>query len=150
MEHDIASLLARGLLGGFFVLARFRFFYDPSKSPNCWCNGTRRESLTHKMAYCGLKNRPQAWAWFTASAEVLGGLALIAGLFTYAAAIGILLLLLVATHCTARTKVAEQNPVDKLDCVACYLWRVEGLYIGLAVLILLLGPGAYSLDAWLK
>jgi hypothetical protein len=38
------------------------------------------------------------------------------------------------------------GPVDKADVVCAYLWRVEGLYIGLAVMILLAGPGKYSLD----
>jgi uncharacterized membrane protein YphA (DoxX/SURF4 family) len=68
------------------------------------------------------------------------------GLFTIPAALVLLVILLVATRCTAYQKVMEQNPVDRIDCVACYLWRVEGLYIGLAIIILLAGPGAYSID----
>jgi uncharacterized membrane protein YphA (DoxX/SURF4 family) len=148
---DVAALLARLLLGFFFLLARFRFFFDPAAAPgDRWFCAWRHESLIHKMAYCGLKKKPVIWAWITALVEVLAGMALIVGLLTPLAALGLLVLLLVATRCTARQKVMEQKPVDKVDCVACYLWRVEGLYIGLAILILLLGPGAYSLDAWLS
>lgn len=147
---DFAALALRWMLGGFFVLARFRFFYDPSKTQGLrFLNPERFASLTHKMCYCGLKQKPGAWAWVTALVEVSAGAALIVGLLTHLAAFGLLVLLLVATRCTWRSKVYEQNPVDRLDCVSCYLWRVEGLYIGLALVILLLGPGALSLDAWL-
>jgi hypothetical protein len=45
--------------------------------------------------------------------------------------------------------VMEQNPVDQVDCVSCYMWRVEGCYIASTLGILLEGPGAYSLDALL-
>lgn len=88
----------------------------------------------------------RGWAWVAALVEVLAGVAVVIGLLTLPAAFGLLVTLLVATICTAYDKVMEQNPVDKLDCVACYLWRVEGLYIGLAIIILLAGPGAYSID----
>lgn len=142
---DAALFVARLLLGLFFVLARFRFFYDPSR-PDCWLNGNRCESLTRKMQYCGLHRWPKVWAWTAAVVEVFAGAAVVVGLLTVPAAFGLLVTLLLATRCTARDKVMEQNPVDKLDCVACYLWRVEGLYIGLALIILLAGPGAYSID----
>lgn len=146
-HSDFVLFTNRLLLGAFFVLARFRFFYDPSKDTGTrWFNVARRCSLTHKMAYCGLKNRPAMWAWVAAFVEVLAGTGVILGLLTIPSALGLLVLLLVATRCTAKTKVMEQNPVDKLDCVACYLWRVEGLYIGLALTVLIGGPGKYSLD----
>lgn len=147
---DTAALLARLTLGLFFVLARFRSFYDPSKPEGCRVfNADRFGSLRRKLCVCGFKNGLTFWTWTTALVEVGGGLALIAGLLTTVAAFGLLVLTLRATMCTAWAKIAEQNPVDRLDCVACYLWRVEGVYIALAGFIILLGPGAYSLDAWL-
>jgi uncharacterized membrane protein YphA (DoxX/SURF4 family) len=89
------------------------------------------------------------WTWVTAIVEVGGGLALIVGLLTTIAASGLLILTLRATMCTAWAKIREQNPVDSIDCVACYLWRVEGIYIALSALIVLMGPGEFSLDALL-
>lgn len=147
---DVVQLIVRILLGVFFVLARFRFFYDPSKPVGeRWGNRQRHESLTNKMVHCGLRNKPFAWACFVAIVEVLAGLGVLFGLLTWISALGLLIITLVGTRCTARQKVFEQNPVDCVDICSAYLWRVEGLYIGFALLILLGGPGAYSLDALL-
>lgn len=146
--HDAVAFLLRLVLGGFYVLARFRFFWDPSRSPSI-CNPQRHESLIRKMQHCGWCSMPYFWACFVAGAEVLGGAALVLGFLTVPAAIGLLLVTTVATYCTARDKVMEQHPVDLVDCVSCYLWRVEGLYIALALGIILLGPGKWSVDYWL-
>lgn len=147
---DVASLIARLTLGSFFVLARFRSFYDPSKPEGCRVfNGDRFSSLQRKLCVCGFTHKLAFWTWVTAVVEVAGGLGLILGLLTTLSAFGLLVLTLRATMCTAWAKISEQNPVDSLDCIACYLWRVEGIYIALAALILLLGPGAYSLDSLL-
>lgn len=166
---DAAMLVARIALGLFFVLARFRFFYDPAggarlpwitanKLPGLtqdqqiaynwrkWFNPRRAHSLTTKLMYCGCTIKPSLQAWIAAAVEVLAGIGLIVGLLTVPSALALLVVLLVATRCTAKEKVCEQNPCDKLDVVCAYLWRVEGLYIALAVIILLGGPGAYSLD----
>lgn len=144
---DAALLITRLLLGVFFVLARFRFFWDPSKPAGYrWCNIDRQFSFVKKLHYCGCAKRPTVWAWTAAVAEVLAGLGLIVGLLTWVSALGLLIVLLVASRCTWRQKVYEQHPVDSADVVCAYLWRVEGLYIGLAIMIILAGPGKYSLD----
>lgn len=145
---DAALLVSRLLLGVFFILARFRFFYDPSAMLGWrWCNPARQSSFTRKMHHCGCSDeRSRLWAWTAAVIEVAAGAGLVLGLLTWLSALGLLVVLLVATRCTWRQKVYEQHPVDKADVVCAYLWRVEGLYIGLAVMILLAGPGKYSLD----
>lgn len=156
---DAALLIARLLLGVFFVLARFRFFYDPAGGANLprlampnhienrkLLNPRRARSLTTKLVYCGCTAYPSLQAWIAAAVEVLAGIGLIVGLLAVPSALALLIVLLVATRCTAKDKVCEQNPCDKLDVVCAYLWRVEGLYIGLAAIILLAGPGAYSID----
>ncbi len=145
---DAASLLARIALGGFYVLARFRSFYDPSKPAGCRAfNRSRFNSLRSKLCRCGFTHHLDAWTWLAASVEVFGGLAIVIGFLTPVAAVALLLLTVRATICTAWQKVSEQNPVDRLDCVSCYLWRVEGLYIALATIVLLIGPGSYSVDS---
>lgn len=151
-----ALFLNRVTLGLFYVLARFRFFYDPSKPTHYvnhggdfvryrWLNEERHASLTKKMTHCGFKRAPRAWAWAAALIEVGGGLMLIAGLFAPFAAFGLFILTLFATRCTWRQKVYEQNPVDCIDVCSCYLWRVEGLYIIMALIVILGGPGALAL-----
>lgn len=146
MNFDIAALVIRLTLGLFFVLARFRFFFDPSRADH-WLNTARYEHLKGKCIECGLRPAHAGfWAYFTATVEVCAGLGLIFGLLTYASALGLIAITIRGTICTARAKVLAQEPVDKLDCVSCYLWRVEGIYIILGLLVWLIGPGAYSLD----
>ena len=148
---DIALFLNRVVLGAFFVLARFRFFWDPSKPHGSrWLNADRHSSLTHKMEYCGLKNKPYAWAWVVAIIEVGAGIWLILGFATAFAGLGLFLLTLRATFCTAKQKVFEQKPVDTVDICACYLWRVEGLYILAAFICVIAGPGAFALSSVLS
>lgn len=143
---DIVMLAQRCTLGGFFLLARFRWLYDPSRPEDPWLNDARHKHLTWKMCHCHYGSNPYL-SGTVAVLELLTGAALVVGLLTQLASLGLLAILAFATACTAREKVMEQSPVDAIDVVSCYLWRVEGLYILLAASILLMGPGAYSLDA---
>lgn len=143
-EPDIVLFLARLIVGVFFVLARFRWFYDPTRTP-AWFNPERRKHLVWKLCACGYGTHPILAAG-VALVEVTAGLGLIVGLLVQPAAAALFATLLFATLCTAREKVLEQNPVDKVDCVSCYLWRVEGPYLLLCLGLALVGGGYYSLD----
>ena len=146
-NQDAALLVLRLCLGLFFVLARFRWAFDPSRPEDPWFNQLRREHLSWKLCTCGYSKR-LVLSCFVACVEISAGIGVVMGLLTVLSAFGLLSILLPATFCTAKTKVLEQHPVDAVDCVSCYLWRVEGVYIAIAVCVMLLGPGAYSLDAW--
>jgi uncharacterized membrane protein YphA (DoxX/SURF4 family) len=165
---DFALFVNRVTLGLFFVLARFRFFYDPQRGgnltaaplPGGWTgehdynervffNPRRLANLTRKMCHCGWRKGAAFWAWFAAIVEVGAGLFLILGLLSALSALGLFAVTAAATVCTAREKVAKQHPVDKVDCVACYLWCAEPLYIVMALVTLAAGPGAWSLDSLL-
>ena len=151
MSTALALLLLRSTLGAFYVLARFRFFYDPSMpTGRRLLNRARHASLARKMCHCGLTAEPYLWAWLVAVIEVGAGLFLLAGYQTRLAAFGLLVLTCIATYCTAREKVAKQHPCDRLDWYACYLWCAEPLYIVLAVCVLLLGAGDWSADTLLS
>lgn len=141
---SLASLLLRLILGTFFVLARFRWVYDPSRTPSLM-NPLRHKHFRERLCTCGYGTHPLLCG-FVASVEIAAGFAVILGLVTMPALCGLLCVLLFATWCTAREKVCAQNPVDQVDCISCYLWRVEGVYITVAVSLLCLGPGTWSLD----
>lgn len=149
MIEAIALFLARFVLGFFFVSYRFRWFYDPTPQDGvAICSPYRHLNLRRKLCQCGWGMHP--WlAAFVAIAEVAAGLAVIFGVLTSYAALGLLLILLVATLCTAREKTLRQNPVDGIDVVNCYLWNPEPVYIVLAVVVMALGPGMFSIDALL-
>jgi uncharacterized membrane protein YphA (DoxX/SURF4 family) len=156
---DLNLLAFRLLVGFFFVLYRFRWVYDPalpgaaihwSRSRTYyaptqrWFNEHRHRKLEQKLMQCGYA--PQL-AGPVAIVELLAGLALIVGLLSQLAALGLFIILIAATIKTAKEKVALQKPVDLIDHISCYLWLSEPLYIALCFAILTMGPGAYSLDA---
>lgn len=142
----LALLLAHFVLGFFFVSYRFRWFYDPSppQGGNI-CNIHRHLNLRRKLCACGWGISP-AMGIFVALSETLAGLGAMFGLFTSLSAIGLLIILLVATACTAKEKTLRQNPVDRIDVVNCYLWNPEPVYIVLAVIVASFGGGPFSLD----
>lgn len=144
---DVAELLLRGTLGWFFFLARFRWVYDPERIPH-WFNPDRRHHLEWKLCACGYGRHPLL-SGFVALVEISAGVAVVIGFLTPLALLGLLCVLCFATYCTGKQKVLEQQPVDRVDCVSCYLWRVEGVYIAIAIALLLLGAGRFSLDAYM-
>lgn len=146
LSADLASLVLREILGVFFILARFRWFYDPAKEKGTrWFNVIRRKSLRDKLNHCG--HGDTAWLpAFVATVECLAALGVIAGLLTGLSALGLLIICVIGTKCTWRDKTMRQNPVDKIDIWSCYLWTPEPVYVSVALALFLLGPGVYSLD----
>jgi uncharacterized membrane protein YphA (DoxX/SURF4 family) len=144
---DIALLIVRVLLGSFFVLARFRWFYDPSR-PEHFLNHARHTHLSEKLQTCGFGNHP-AVAALVAAIEVGAGLFLIVGLFTSLAALGLIAILLGAVACSTKAKTMKQDPVDGIQVAEDVLWTVEPLYLLIAGALLVAGGGAYSLDGYL-
>lgn len=152
MLGAIALFLARFTLGFFFVSYRFRWVFDPTPPDEFedqkWCNPYRHWRLRQKLHECGWSMSP--WlAGTVAVGELLAGLGLMFGLLTTASALGLLLILLVATACTAREKTLRQKPIDVIDTVNCYFWNPEPVYIVLAIVVAVFGPGWFSLDHWL-
>jgi len=67
--HSASLLAVRLALGGFYVLARFRFFYDPSKPMGArLLNPDRYEHLKWKMEFC---HYPRVIGPYVAAVEVL-------------------------------------------------------------------------------
>lgn len=143
---SLALFLARFVLGFFFVSYRFRWFFDVTPQDGVEiCSPYRHLKLRQKLCHCGWGMNPELAA-FVAISETLAGLGVMFGLLTTLSALGLLLILIVATACTAKEKTLRQNPIDKIDVVNCYLWNPEPVYIVLAVVVLALGPGWFSLD----
>lgn len=144
--QDVALFAARFLIGFFFVSYRFRWIWDPASDPH-FCNVSRQAKLAAKLCSCGWSPR---LAPAVAIGEITAGLGLISGTLTYLSALGMLLILVVATICTAKEKTLRQNPIDKIDVVNCYLWNPEPVYIVLTLVVLAFGPGTFAVDTLLK
>lgn len=146
---DFSLLLLRLLVGTFFVIYRFRWIYDPTKSTSPWLNSLRHMNLEKKLCSCGWGMHPTL-AGFVALVEITAGLGMISGTLTHLSALGLLAILVVANTCTAKHKIEIQNngkgPEDGIDVVSCYLWTVEPTYMVMAFVVLLLGPGVVSVD----
>lgn len=146
MIEALALLLARFVLGFFFVSYRFRWFYDPTPKDGVpICSPHRHLSLRQKLCHCGWGMSP-SFAAVVAIGEIAAGLGVLFGALTTVSAFGLLLILLFATLCTAKEKTLRQLPVDRIDVVNCYLWNPEPVYIVLALMVLAFGPGFLSLD----
>jgi uncharacterized membrane protein YphA (DoxX/SURF4 family) len=148
--EDVVLFLTRFVLGFFFVGYRFRWFYDPTPQDGVpICSPYRHLNLRKKLCHCGWGISPEMGA-FVAISEMLAGFGVIFGLFTLVSTIGLLVILIAATLCTAKEKTFRQNPVDKIDVVNCYLWNPEPVYILLAIVVATFGPGNFSLDTLLE
>lgn len=146
MVSNLILLLARFVLGFFFISYRFRWFWDPTPQDGvAICSPYRHMNLQKKLCQCGWGI---SWemAAFIAVIEMLSGLGVIFGLLTTLSAVGLLGILLAATICTAKEKTWRQNPIDRIDIVNCYLWNPEPVYIILALVVIVFGPGWLSLD----
>jgi uncharacterized membrane protein YphA (DoxX/SURF4 family) len=143
---SLVLFIARFTLGFFFVSYRFRWFYDPTPHDGeNVCSPYRHLSLRSKLRHCGWGMAPELAA-FVAISEFAAGIGVIFGLLTFLSALGLLIILIAATICTAREKTLRQKPVDTIDVVNCYLWNPEPLYIVLALVVMTFGPGWFSLD----
>lgn len=142
---DLVLFVIREVLGWFFVLARFRYVYDPSRPEDAWFNAGRHANFKKKLGICGWPESTPL-AHFVAIAEILGGVALIIGFLTPIAALGLLIISLFALKCSWRDKTYKQNPVDGIHVAECFLWTPEPHYVVLATIIFAAGAGAFSVD----
>lgn len=142
---DLGLFLNRFILGLFFVIYRFRWIYDPSDKECSWFSPRRRYRLMNRLCTCGYTDNA-VLAGTVAMVEILAGLALMAGFLTIPAAGGIIAVMIFANCCTPKEEIPLMNPVDKIDWVACYLRLVEPLYLFMALLVVLMGPGRWSID----
>lgn len=85
-------------------------------------------------------NIPVSAATFAAYAQLAGGVLLISGLFTWLGAA-----LIAGTMATATTKLIARG--EPFVNPAGHSWEASSFYLVACVVILLLGPGHYSLDA---
>jgi uncharacterized membrane protein YphA (DoxX/SURF4 family) len=85
--------------------------------------------------------------WLLPSIEFAGGSALIVGLLSVLAAFGLFVICVGAIALDAVKRISAWQPIDRADWFGDLLYLPESLYcIGLSV-VMLAGPGPWSLDA---
>ena len=133
---DAAFTLNRMALGMFFAISGYHKLFNPS----------RHATLKQTLQDDGVRAVP-IMQWLVPGIEFGGGWALIVGLLSALAAFGLFVLCLAAVVLDAIKRVRALQPIDRADWLGDLLYLPEALYcIGLAVLMLG-GPGPWSLDA---
>ena len=133
---NAALTLNRVALGVFFAISGYHKLF----------NASRHATLTRTLQDDGVHDIP-IMRWLLPSAEFSGGLALIVGLLSALAAFGLFVICAGACALDAVKRISAWQPIDRADWLGDLLYIPEALYcIGLTV-VMLGGPGTWSLDA---
>jgi len=133
---NAALTLNRVALGAFFAISGYHKLF----------NASRHATLTRTLQDDGVRAMP-IMQWLLPGVEFGGGCALIIGLLSVLAAFGLFVICAGASALDAVKRIRAWQPIDRADWLGDLLYLPEALYcIGLAV-VMLGGPGAWSLDA---
>jgi uncharacterized membrane protein YphA (DoxX/SURF4 family) len=88
--------------------------------------------------------------WFVPGVEFLGGLGVAVGCLTPLAALGLLVICMVALVTSSPTVIASYKPIDRADRVDDWLYQPETLYALMLLYFITAGAGPVSVDQLLK
>ncbi len=133
---NAALTLNRVALGAFFAISGYHKLF----------NASRHATLTRTLQDDGVHGVP-IMRWLLPSVEFGGGCALIIGLLSALAAFGLFVICAGAFALDAVKRIRAWLPIDRADWLGDLLYVPEALYcIGLTI-VMLAGPGTWSLDA---
>ena len=132
---DAALAINRVALGTFFAISGYHKLF----------NASRHATLARTLQDDGVRAVP-IMQWLVPGVEFCGGCALILGLLSALAAFGLFVVCLSAFALDAIKRIRAWQPLDRADWLGDLLYIPEALYcIGLTV-VMLGGPGRWSLD----
>jgi uncharacterized membrane protein YphA (DoxX/SURF4 family) len=133
---NAALTVNRLALGAFFAISGYHKLF----------NASRHETLARTLQDDGVRAVP-IMQWLVPGVEFSGGCALVLGLLSALAAFGLFVVCAGAVALDASKRVSTWDPISRADWVGDLLYLPEALYcIGLTV-VMLAGPGPWSLDA---
>jgi putative oxidoreductase len=133
---NAALTLNRVALGVFFAISGYHKLF----------NASRHGTLIRTLQDDGVHGVP-IMQWLLPSSEFAGGWALIAGVLSVLAAFGLFVICAGALALDAVKRIRAWQPIDRADWLGDLLYVPEALYcVGLTV-VMLAGPGPWSLDA---
>jgi putative oxidoreductase len=133
---DIALALNRIAVGMFFMLSGYHKLF----------NAERHRMLVDELRGLGV---PAVGInqWWVPTVEFTAGGAVVIGFLAPLAALGLLVIILVAIATSGRQRIKVFKPIDEADRIDDWLYLPETLYAFMLILVVSAGAGPYSLDA---
>ena len=133
---DLAITLNRVAVGAFFMLSGYHKLF----------NAERHRTFADELKALGV---PAVGfnQWRVPFVEFAAGAAVVVGLFAPFAALGLLILILIAIATSGRQRIALYKPIDEADRIDDWLYLPETLYAFMLIIVFSAGAGPYSLDA---
>jgi uncharacterized membrane protein YphA (DoxX/SURF4 family) len=133
---DVALTLNRIAVGIFFMFSGYHKLFNPA----------RHRVLVEELKTLGI-HAVGINQWWVPTVEFSAGAAVAIGLLAPLAALGLLVITLVALVTSGRRQIKEYKPIDKVDRLDDWLYLPETLYVVMLILVISAGAGPYSLDA---
>lgn len=127
---DLALTVNRLALGTFFSISGYHKLFNARR------HATIAETMRTLHIPC-----PRFNSWFVPSIEFAGGLALLSGILAPLAAIGLLIICLVAVCTDGLGRIPAFQPIDKADYLDDLLYLPEVLYVLGLLIVIGAGPG---------
>jgi len=133
---DLAITLNRVAVGAFFMLSGYHKLF----------NAERHRSVVDELKALGV---PAVGfnQWWVPLVEFAAGGAVLIGLLAPLAALGLLVIILVAIATSGRQRIKLYKPIDESDRIDDWLYLPETLYAFMLIIVVSAGAGPYSLDA---
>ena len=98
--------------------------------------------------HCGLGVHAVGFnQWWVPLVEFSAGAAVVVGFLAPLAALGLLVVILVAIATFGRQRINLYKPIDRADRIDDWLYLPETLYAFMLIVVISAGAGPYSLDA---
>jgi uncharacterized membrane protein YphA (DoxX/SURF4 family) len=133
---DIALTLNRIAVGMFFMLSGYHKLFNPE----------RHRAFAEELKELGV-HAVGFNQWWVPTIEFSAGGAVVIGLLAPLAALGLLVIILVAIATSGRQRIKDYKPVDEADRIDDWLYLPETLYTFMLIMVISAGAGPYSLDA---
>jgi uncharacterized membrane protein YphA (DoxX/SURF4 family) len=135
---DLAITLNRIAVGAFFMHSGYHKLF----------NAERHRTFVDELKTLGVPvlgfNQ-----WWVPSVEFSAGAAVLIGFLAPLAALGLLVVTLVALATSGRQRIKLYKPIDRGDRIDDWLYLPETLYAFMLITIVSFGAGPYSLDAFI-
>lgn len=133
---DIALFLNRVAVGAFFMFSGYHKLF----------NAQRHRLLVDELKALHIPALGIN-AWWVPFVEFSAGAAVVIGFFAPLAALGLIVIILIADVTSGRQRIKSYKPIDEADRIADWLYLPETLYAFMLLIVLSAGAGPYSVDS---